>query len=40
MIPDANEIIGEYRFGCKKNRSTVDHMFNIRQKYLKELRIQ
>ena len=31
MTPDANEIIGEYQFAFKRNKSTVDHIFSIRQ---------
>ena len=31
MIPYANEIIGEYQCGFRRNRSTVDHIFSIRQ---------
>ena len=31
MTPYANEIIGEYQRGFRKNRSTVDHIFSIRQ---------
>ena len=31
MIPYANEIIGEYQCGYRRNRSTVDHIFSIRQ---------
>ena len=31
MTPHANEIIGEYQCGFRRNRSTVDHIFSIRQ---------
>ena len=31
MAPYANEIIGEYQFGFRRNRSTVDHIFSIRR---------
>ena len=31
MTPYANEIIGEYLGGFRRNRSTVDHIFSIRQ---------
>ena len=31
MNPYANEIIGEYQCGFRRNRSTVDHIFSIRQ---------
>ena len=31
MTAYANEIIGEYQCGFRRNRSTVDHMFNIHQ---------
>ena len=31
MTPYANEIIGEYQYGFRRNRSTVDHIFSIRQ---------
>ena len=31
MTPYANEIIGEYQSGFRRNRSTVDHIFSIRQ---------
>ena len=31
MDPYANEIIGEYQCGFRRNRSTVDHIFSIRQ---------
>ena len=31
MTPYANEIIGEYQCGFRRNRSTVDHTFSIRQ---------
>ena len=31
MTSCANEIIGEYRCGFRGNRSTVDHIFSIRQ---------
>ena len=31
MTPYANEIIGEYQCGFRRNRSTVDHIFSIRQ---------
>jgi len=29
MAPYANEIIGEYQCGFRKNSSTVDHVFSI-----------
>ena len=29
MTPYANEIIGEYQCGFRRNRSTVDHIFSI-----------
>ena len=31
MTPYANEIIGEYQCAFRGNRSTVDHIFSIRQ---------
>ena len=31
MTPYANDIIGEYQYGFRRNRSTVDHIFSIRQ---------
>ena len=31
MTPYTNEIIGEYQCGFRRNRSTVDHVFSIRQ---------
>ena len=31
MTPYANEIVGEYQCGFRSNRSTVDHIFSIRQ---------
>ena len=31
MTPYANEITGEYQCGFRRNRSTVDHIFSIRQ---------
>ena len=31
MTPYANEIIGEYQCGFSTNRTTVDHIFSIRQ---------
>ena len=31
MAPYANEITGEYQYGFRRNRSTVDHIFSIRQ---------
>ena len=31
MTPYANEIIGEYKCDFWRNRSTVDHIFSIRQ---------
>ena len=31
MTPNASEIIGERQCGFKRNRSTVDHIFSIRQ---------
>ena len=31
MTPYANEIIGEYQCGFRRNRSTVDHILSIRQ---------
>ena len=43
MTPYANEIIGEYQCGFRWNRSTVDHIFRIRQileknwEYIKEV---
>ena len=30
-VPVANEIIGEYQYGFRRNRSTVDHIFSIRK---------
>ena len=37
MTPYANEIIGEYQCGFRRNRSTVDHIFTYLafSKYLK-----
>ena len=29
MTPYANEIIGEYQHGFRRNRSTVNHIFSI-----------
>ena len=31
MTPYANEIIGEYQCGFRRNRSTFDHIFSIWQ---------
>jgi hypothetical protein len=31
LTPYAEEIIGEHQFGCRRNRSTTDHIFCIRQ---------
>ena len=31
MTPYENEIIGEYQCDLRRNRSTVDHIFSIRQ---------
>ena len=31
MTPYANEIIGEYQCGFRRNRSTVEHIFSIRR---------
>ena len=31
MTPYADEIISEYQCGFRKNRSTIDHIFSIRQ---------
>ena len=31
MTPYANEIIGEYQCGFRRNRSSVDHIFSIQQ---------
>ena len=31
MTSYANEIIGEYQCGFRRNRSTIDHIFSIRQ---------
>jgi len=31
MTPYANEIIGEYQCGFRRNSSTVNHIFSIRQ---------
>ena len=31
MTPYANEIIGEYQCGFRRNRSSVDHLFSFRQ---------
>ena len=31
MTPYVNEIIGEYQCDFRRNRSTVDHIFNIWQ---------
>ena len=31
MTPYANEIVGEYECGFRRNRSTVDHIFSNRQ---------
>ena len=31
MTPYANEIMGEYQCGFRRNRSTVDHIYSIRQ---------
>ena len=31
MTPYANEIIGEYQCGFRRNRSTINHIFSIRQ---------
>ena len=30
MTPYANEIIGEYQCGFRRNRSTVDHIFEMK----------
>ena len=45
ITPYANEIIGEYQCGFRRNRLTVDHVFSIQQilekkwEYNKEVRI-
>ena len=31
MTPYANQIIGEYQCGFRRNRSTIGHIFSIRQ---------
>ena len=31
LIPYAKEIIGDYQCGFRRNRSTIDHIFCIRQ---------
>jgi len=36
MTPYANEIIGEYQCGFRRNRSTIDHIFSIRQIFEKK----
>jgi Reverse transcriptase (RNA-dependent DNA polymerase). len=36
MTPYANEIIGEYQCGIRRNRSTVNHIFSIQQIYEKK----
>ena len=36
MTPLANEIIGEYQRGFRRNRSTVDHIFSIGQIFEKK----
>ena len=36
MTPYANEIIGEYQCGFRRNRSTIDHIFGIWQIFEKK----
>ena len=36
MTPYANEILGQDQCGFKRNRSTVEHIFSIRQTLKKE----
>ena len=36
MTPYANEIMGEYQCGFRRNRSTVDHIYSIRQILVKK----
>ena len=35
--PYADEIIGEYQCGFRRNRSTIDHIFSIRQIHNKDI---
>jgi len=37
LIPNAKEIIGDHQCGFRRNRSTIDHIFRIRQILEKKL---
>ena len=36
MTPYANEIIGEYQYGLRRNRSTIDHILEKKWEHNKD----
>ena len=40
LIPYAKEIVGDYQCGFQRNRSTIDHIFCIRQMLEKKMGIR
>ena len=40
LIPNAEEVIGDHQCGFRRNRSTTDHIFCIRQIFEKKMGIQ